>query len=241
MTTQTQMLDAAKQRLTDRVAAHSFLERCRRRAVTLDELEVMMVQQGLYGRYFTRYLCAMMAGLPHGEDVVKVAENLLEELGLADDSPVRHSELYRNMLGDFGLSLEGATPLLGTRRLIDTMFDHCRDSDPSRGLGALCLGAEMLVPTIYGSLLTGFEGCGVPAETTAFFSEHVECDDGHAEVMWDIMLGIARRDPERVPYMIAAGESMVDARLAFFSSIEESARAAAGSPRATPDPELIKA
>jgi len=241
MKPQMQTLYAAKERLMDRIAEHRFLERCRRRTVTLEELKVLLAQQGLYGRYFTRYLCAMMASLPKNEHVAQVAENLLEELGLAEDSPTQHSVVYRRMLTDFGLSLDDSKPLLGTRRMIDTMFDHCRDPNPARGLGALCLGAEMLVPTVYSALLAGFEGCGVREETVAFFREHVECDDGHADVMWDIMLDLAARDADTVPYMIAAGESMVDARLAFFTAIEESTAGTAGRRDAAADPELIKA
>lgn len=222
MEPQLPILIDAKQRLIERVRRHSFLIRCRHEAVTLDELKVFLVQQGLYSSYFTRYLCAMMANLPYNEYVLKVAGNLVEELGLAEDSPTQHSTMYRRMLAHFGLSREGARPLPGTRRLIDTMFDHCRDSQPARGLGALCLGAEMLVPAVYADVIAGFRGCGVPEEAVAFFQQHVECDDGHAEIMWEIMAEIVKGDPEQVALMTNAGEALVDARLAFFTSIEAS-------------------
>jgi pyrroloquinoline-quinone synthase len=220
MEKQLSVLVATKQRLIDRVRQHSFLSRCRHGAVTLDELKVFLVQQGLYSTYFTRYLCAMMANLPRNEYVLRVASNLVEELGLAADSPTQHSKMYREMLAHFGLSRDGVRPLAGTRRLIDAMFDHCRDPKPARGLGALCLGAEMLVPTVYADVIAGFRGCGVPAEAIAFFQQHVECDDGHAEIMWEIMVELAKDDPDQVALMVNAGEALVDARLAFFTSVE---------------------
>ncbi|HEV7372757.1 iron-containing redox enzyme family protein [Arenibaculum sp.] len=216
------MLVDTKQRLIDRVRQHPFLGRCRQQTVTLDELKVFLVQQGMYSSYFTRYLCAMMGNLPRNDYVLKVASNLVEELGLAEDSPTQHSTMYREMLAHFGLSREGAKPLLGTRRLIDTMFDHCRDPKPARGLGALCLGAEMLVPAVYTDVIAGFQGCGVSSGAVAFFQQHVECDDGHADIMWEIMMELVKDDPGQVALMVNAGEALVDARLAFFTSIEAS-------------------
>ena len=49
-----------------------------------------------------------------------------------------------------------------------------------------------------------------------FFRIHVECDDGHAETIRDIMAALARKDPEQLDIMIAAGQSLVDARWRFF-------------------------
>lgn len=220
MNLQLKLLDDAKQSLVERVHAHSFLKRCRAKSVSLDELKLFLVQQGLYSGYFTRYLCALMANLPSGDQVIKLAENLCEELGLTEDSGTPHSIIYREMLQHFGLSLSEATPTLGTLRLIDTMFDHCRDPKSARGLGALCLGAEALVPTMYSDIIAAFDGCGIPHAKLSFFHIHVECDDGHADTMRDIMVDMASRDPQQIPMMLNAGTAMVDARLSFFDSIE---------------------
>jgi pyrroloquinoline-quinone synthase len=241
MTPQLEMLAASKQQLIERIHQHPFLHRCRERDVSLDELKIFLVQQGLYSSYFTRYLCAMMANLPKNEYVLRVASNLCEELGLTDDSVTPHSVMYKNMLDHFGVTREGAQPLPGTQRLIDTMFDHCRAPKPARGLGALCLGAEMLVPTLYGSIIKGFQGCGVPDSAIEFFRLHVECDDGHADIMWDIMMEIAERDPDQAVLMANAGEALVDARLAFFTSIETSFKEAGQGRQAGSIPDLVRA
>ncbi|AKJ26899.1 TenA family transcriptional regulator [Caldimonas brevitalea] len=220
MNLQIETLEATKLALIERTRKHSFLARCRAGTVTLDELKLMLVQQGLYSTYFTRYLCAMMANLPSNQEVLALAENLFEELGLAPDSPRPHYLIYRDMLEHFGLTLERARPLPGTRQLIDAMFANCRDPNPARGLGALCLGAEALVPAVYSDILAGFSACGAQPEELEFFRIHVECDDGHAETIRDIMVQLAAGDNDQIDQMLEAGRHLVDARLAFFSSIE---------------------
>jgi pyrroloquinoline quinone (PQQ) biosynthesis protein C len=177
-----------------------------------------------------------MANLPANKQVLDLASNLCEELGLTDDSATPHSIIYYRMLNHFGLDMEGQRPLPGTRRLIDAMFDHCRDPRVARGLGALCLGAEALVPSIYTDLINGFMAAGVPARAIEFFQIHVECDDGHADTMRDIMIALADADPDQLPLMLSAGNALVDARLDFFESIEAhyKARSLAAATHASP-------
>ncbi|WP_114153146.1 TenA family transcriptional regulator [Chromobacterium haemolyticum] len=220
MDMQMALLESTKEQLIERIRSHSFLTRCRAGEVSLDELKIFLVQQGLYSAYFTRYLCAMMANLPSNEEVLELAENLFEELGLAPNSPRPHHLIYREMLEHYSVSLDGAQPLAGTRRLIDSMFQHCRNLNPAAGLGALCLGAEGLVPPMYGDIILGFEALGAARCDIEFFHIHVECDDGHAETIRDIMLDIASSAPEQIDLMLNAGHRLVDARLEFFSSIE---------------------
>ncbi|MCX2796291.1 iron-containing redox enzyme family protein [Microbulbifer thermotolerans] len=231
MDTQLKLLEAGKGALIGRLRSHPFLQRCREGAIQLDELKVFLAQQGLYSAYFTRYLCAMMANLPSNREVLALAENLFEELGLEPDSPQPHHEVYRSMLYRFEVSLESAELLPGTSQLIDTMFRHCRDTRPSAGLGALCLGAEALVPAIYGDIVAGFRACGAADGDIEFFLLHIECDDGHAETIRDIMVDIAAADPGQLGIMLAAGSDLVEARLRFFDSIEAACRGS--QPQAT--------
>jgi pyrroloquinoline quinone (PQQ) biosynthesis protein C len=165
----------------------------------------------------------MMANLPKNENVLELAENLFEELGLdgnQDSTP--HYMIYKQMLESFSLSLENVTPNPETTNLINAMLTHCKNPDPAYGLGALCLGAEALVPPMYSDIIAGFGACGIPVERVDFFRIHVECDDGHAETIRDIMVGLAARDTQRMQIMVDAGEALVEARLAFFTGIEQS-------------------
>ena len=206
-------------KLVSRIGRHPFLRRCRDGMITEAELKRFLVQQGIYSSHFTRYLCALLGNLEENRHVELLAANLCEELGLTDESDIPHSRLYRDMLARFDLSLEQKKPSLGTRRLIDSMFDHCRDRRVARGLGALCLGAEALVPYIYTDLIKGFTSLGFPDQWVWFFHIHVGCDDAHADTMRAIMAEIASDDDDALALMLSSGTALVEARWGFFDSI----------------------
>lgn len=214
-------LENCKDSLIGKVRSHSFLRRCRTGRVTRPELMGLLVQQGLYSSYFTRYLCGMMSNLPKNSDVLALAENLFEELGLdGDQHSTPHYIIYRNMLESFSLTLDNAVPSAETSHLINTMLAYCRHPDPAYGLGALCLGAEALVPSVYSDIIQGFNACGIGGPRIEFFRIHVECDDGHAETIRDIMIDLAEARPAAMQSMIDAGTALVDARMGFFAGIE---------------------
>lgn len=208
--------------LVEKIRTHSFLKRCRDGSITLDELKIFLVQQGLYATNFTKYLCAAMANLPSNAEIRPLAQNLFDEAGFSGTKP--HAVIYDEMLEGFGLSLQGAAPTSGTVKLISTMFRHCRDENPAFGTGALCLGAEALVPHLYADIVQGFVACGVKEEQLTFFTLHITVDDGHATTLGEIMASIAQAKPEEVANMIAAGRDLIDARMEFFTSIDEASR-----------------
>src|ERR1041384_623615 len=82
-------LEATGEEMIDRVLGHPFLAACADGSVTLDQLRAYLVQHGKYTRYFTRYLCALISQLDEGEDVLKLAENLTEELGFGEGVEAR--------------------------------------------------------------------------------------------------------------------------------------------------------
>ncbi|SEA40102.1 TenA family transcriptional regulator [Alkalimonas amylolytica] len=220
MTNNAIKLDQAIQMLSDKLYNHSFLVRCRQGSISLSELKAFLLQHGLYSTYFTRYLCAMMASLPANSQVLALAENLFEELGLAPDSPTPHHVIYKNMLDTFSIALDSAKINQETQALIDCMFKHCREQNPALGLGALCIGAEAIVPALYSSLVAGFRHHGISDEAIQFFILHIECDDGHAETLHEIMLDISGENELQLENMIKAGEELINARLNFFSALE---------------------
>ncbi|MFT4100471.1 MAG: iron-containing redox enzyme family protein [Burkholderiaceae bacterium] len=219
-------LTTAQTRLIQRLSSHPFLIACREGRASHDSLKALLVQQGLYSTHFTRYLCALMANLPSNDQVFELAENLFEELGFAPDSPTPHYILYREMLSAFSLSLEEGIPTAGTRHLIDTMYAHCRERDPAIGLGALCLGAEGLVPALYADFVKGFEALGADAATLRFFHLHMACDDEHAETLARLMVELVERSPDALARIVAAGEALVDARWAFLDDIAHAGKGA---------------
>lgn len=215
-------LELERDALVEKIRAHSFMRRCREGLVKLDELKVFLVQQGLYATNFTKYLCAAMANLPSNGEVRPLAQNLFDEAGFSGTKP--HAVIYDEMLEGFGLGLKGATPTSGTVKLISAMFRHCRNEDPAFGTGALCLGAEALVPAYYTDVVRGFVQCGVDQERLGFFTLHISVDDGHATTLGEIMARIVESDPQAVAKMVTAGRDLVDARMAFLTSVEEASK-----------------
>ena len=164
----------------------------------------------------------MMSSLPNNEHVMELSENLFEELGLEEGSPKPHHLIYKEMLDNFSIQLDKEKMNVATQTLIDTMFKYCRNINPAFGLGALCIGAEAVVPTLYSSIIQGFKHHNVTDKEIEFFLLHVECDDGHAETLNEIMHEIAQNDKEQLNNMFQAGEILIEARLNFFTAIEES-------------------
>ena len=83
---------------------HPFLAACRAGTIGRPRLNRLLTQHAKYGEHFTRFLSALMANLRSGDDCLRLAGNLLEEIGLAEDSPTPHSKLYREMLADLGVN-----------------------------------------------------------------------------------------------------------------------------------------
>jgi pyrroloquinoline quinone (PQQ) biosynthesis protein C len=217
-------LQHAASSFVEQLLRHPFLARCGDGTVTMDELREFLVQQGKYSSYFTRYLCALISHLEQSEDVLRLAGNLAEELGYGSNGHTPHSRIYADMLRGFGLTLEKHPTYPETQNLIDTMFMLCRQPGGLVGLGALCLGAEAVVPTMYARIIDGFRGCGVDMDRLQFFAMHVECDDDHAQTMYEI---IARRISSSHSSRISAlnaGEIAIKARLRFFDALVKETR-----------------
>jgi pyrroloquinoline-quinone synthase len=214
-------LQAASAHLTDRVLRHPFLMGCANGTVSLGELRAFLVQHGKYARYFTRYLCALISQLDEGDDVLRLAENLTEELGCGAHAAARtpHSRIYADMLEDFDIDLAAHPITPETQNLIDTMFMLCRQPLGTAGLGAMCLGAEGLVPAMYGRIIEGFRQRGIDLRRLEFFAIHIECDDDHAATMYEILARQAEQSPSCKIAALNAGEIAVNARLRFFDAL----------------------
>jgi pyrroloquinoline quinone (PQQ) biosynthesis protein C len=214
-------LRAASADLTERVLRHPFLVGCADGTITISQLRAFLVQHGKYSKYFTRYLCALISQFEDGEDVVRLAENLTEELGFIPNTDVRtpHSRIYANMLKDFGIDIDAYPINPETQNLIDTMFMLCRQPRGIAGLGAMCLGAEALVPSVYARLVDGFRHCGFDSQGLEFFTLHIDCDDDHAATMQEILTRQTESFPADGVRALNAGEIAVSARLRFFDAL----------------------
>jgi pyrroloquinoline quinone (PQQ) biosynthesis protein C len=196
-----------------------FLTRCREQRASRRELHGFVRQQGHYSRHFTRFLTALMSNLEDDGDRRALMQNLWEEMGLGGGHATPHSQIYRNMMATMGIDLDEEAPGRATTGLIETMFDCCRSPNPMVGLGAICLGAEAIVPYIYSTVIEGFKGIGEPVEHLEFFSIHVSCDDEHAITMRSIIMRKLKADRRsRIDLDYGAAKALA-ARVAFFNAI----------------------
>jgi len=217
----TDFLESTSRQFVSRLREHPFIQRCRNRMATREEMNRFLVQHGKYGVYFTRYLCALMSNLPSAAHVTRLAENLAEEIGLGDDGGVPHSQIYAEMLADFGLDPARHESYPETEGLSQTMLMLCRQAGGAAGLGALCLGAEAVVADMYSDLVQGFIGCGIDSSRLGFFHLHIECDDDHAATMREIITIMIEQDPTQRLIVLNAGQVALQARLRFFDGVSK--------------------
>lgn len=195
----------------------AFLTRCRNGTVTRAELHLFVRQHHHYARHFTRYLCSLMSNMTDERDRTALTHNLFDEMGFSGG--VSHAQMYRDMMAAMLTGDDGLGVFPTTQALIDTMFDCCRSTRTMVGLGALCLGAEAIVPEVYGAILNGFAAAGEPEGNLEFFTIHVAADDEHALTMREIIVRELDHDRRTRIDLEYGAQRAISARVAFFEGI----------------------
>jgi pyrroloquinoline-quinone synthase len=198
-----------------------FLRACREGRATREQLERFLVQQYFYSRHFTRYLCALLSNVVDEEHRRALTENLVDETGLGTAKGIPHSRLYKMMMEKLGVDPSKVELHPATRDLIETMFQSCRNPNPAVGFGALCLGAEAIVPHVYSQIVQGFQAHGEGRDTLEFFYLHIACDDEHALTMKTI-IEKEMQTPEQKQSLKCAAARVIAARARFFAAISTS-------------------
>lgn len=202
----------------DALSRTRFLTRCRSGEITRAELNNFVEQHQIYSRCFTRYLAALLANIEDDQHRFELTQNLFDEMGLGTAGALPHAKLYRSMMANLGLQPE-QTPLPATQHLIDAMFECCRAPSVMVGFGALCLGAEGIVPHIYQQIVDGFLAVGESLSTLQFFTVHIQCDDGHADTMCAIIDQQIKCHPNSLIDLNYGAEKLIRARIDFFESL----------------------
>lgn len=195
-----------------------FLSRCRGGEIDREIMHRFVRQHQWYAGRFTRYLAALLANIEDDGDRFELTRNLFDEMGLGDAGSQPHSLLYKEMMARMGIEPDSG-PLPATQRLIDAMTECCANPNHLVGLGALCLGAEGVVPHIYSAIVDGFLAAGEPLENLRFFTLHIECDDDHADTMYRIIDKELAENPAAVADLHHGAERLIEARTAFFDSL----------------------
>jgi len=207
-----------KQEWLDNLADTPFLTRCRTGKISRDELHVFVKQHRLYSRHFTRYLAALLSNIEDDHDRQELTRNLFDEMGLGDAGNRPHSMLYLDMMHNMGITPD-ENPLPSTMRLIDTMLQCCKFPNYLVGLGALCLGAEGIVPYIYTMIVNSFLSMGESQENLQFFTLHIECDDEHAKTMYAIIEKELDKNQNASIDLNYGANRLIQARVDFFNGL----------------------
>ena len=211
----------------DALCSHPLLRALSTGSVDLGVLRELLVQHHFYSRNFTRFLCLLVGNLSEIDDVRTLMRNLLEELGVDERLGESHAELYQASMRAAGATIEGKTPLDGTRELAEAMFNYCRHPDPLNGLAAMCLGAEAIVPLIYSPIIEAMKHLNLPEQAWSFFELHVAEDEGHAVAMMDIIIRLIRNDDDRVAQVRDVADDMIRCRVRFLDDVWVATRQAA--------------
>lgn len=207
-----------KQELVAKLMAVQFLEKCSAGEISWDQMRNFIIQHQLYAKHFTRYLAALLSNIENHCDRFNLSKNLFDEMGLGYAGNTPHSIIYSNMMERLGITPR--TEILPeTQALIDTMMDCCRSPNVMLGLGAICLGAEGIVPVMYGAILKGLLANKIPVDDLDFFTLHISCDDEHADTMYQIIDRMVRTEGYSVEDLNQGAERIINARINFFNAL----------------------
>jgi len=198
---------------------NSLLRACERGRLSRDDFRFLFGQYAHYSKNFTRYLAGVMLSCEDDYFRSKLSENLWEEGGGADPEE-RHAELFRRFLTDtLDISDPRATPIEAcTSVFVDRYLSGSASPDHTYGCAFLALGTEGMVSRMYRILVQGMRQADIPDEALTFFHIHIECDDEHAETLWEMLLA-SRHRPD---WKVVARRAIDDAlklRAAFFEAI----------------------
>ncbi|QXF32264.1 hypothetical protein CE143_03075 [Photorhabdus luminescens] len=214
--------DIFSKELLEEINTNVFLVTCRSGKASQNLLRKFMIQHQYYSQYFTRYLCSLMGNLVDQNDFTLLSHNLLEELTGTDAAKISHVELYKKAMAAINAVPKSYPILKSTQQLINIMFEHCRSDNSLRGLAALCLGAEAIVPLIYGPVLDALRAMKAPDDALHFFKIHVEEDEEHAIVMRKIIDRMIAGNPHGKAEVMAFGEAVIYSRMAMLNEIYQS-------------------
>lgn len=160
-------------------------------------------QYYFYSAEFTSYLEAVIGGLGSALHRDVLRQNLKEEQGFDPGNPgnIPHTVLFQRFRRAAGVSPEydAVTPPCTTATVWRDLFlQKCKSRQPGVGLGAIGLGTEMIVSTIYGYLHQAVTShTDMKPEDYLFLTLHLDCDDEHAEKLKEISLELAEEQNNR--------------------------------------------
>ncbi len=234
----------AAEALTHRAVRHPYLQALADGAVPDLRWAMADFARNYYGysSHFPRYLTTVISRLEDPAHRRALLENLTEESGI-------YGEGEYTELASFGVKrewIEGiAHPLLFQRFSRAIGVDHARhkekdqvvcwremflsvlsEGSPAEALGALGIGTENIVRTIYGPFVKALSRLDLRPEDTVFFPLHTAVDDHHQATLEAISADFARTEEGRVGMRRGMLKSLA-LRTAFWDWMHDRAKAPA--------------
>jgi len=162
-------------------------------------------QYGVYSKQFTQYLKAVIKNLKNAKHQEMLLENLTEEKGdthdvelppdvLATVTGIPHAQLYRRFQEAVGVNddYRNNTEESQTASLWRDQFLQLCETNEHVGVGAIGIGTELIVSSIYSQILDGLKAhSSLTMTERVFFDLHSQCDDEHAAQMLSIAKELA--------------------------------------------------
>lgn len=191
-------------------------------------------QYGLYSRQFTRYVSIVIKNLSSEKHKAILLDNLEEELGNAHevDLPQRvldtiidqpHSLLFQRFQNAIGVDEVFLSNVFANNPGADwakEFLELCK-IDQYVGIGAIGIGTELIVSSIYKQVLNALKAhTDLTQEEHVFFDLHSECDDEHAEQIMLIANEIALT-PDACEKIEYGASKALELRVAFWDAMLE--------------------
>ena len=194
-------------------------------------------QYGLYSVRFPRYVSAVIENLGNARHKQILLTNLDEEKGLISDVELPpdvlasvigqpHASLFRRFQEALGVNAEyrATTAQCQTGLLWSKQFLQLCEMNECVGVGAIGIGTELIVSSIYNQILKGLKAHSDLTMTQhVFFNLHSQCDAEHAAQIALIVEDLAHNNMacEQIEYGARMALSM---RVIFWDKMHERAR-----------------
>lgn len=172
-------------------------------------------QYASYSAHFPRYLTTVISRLEDPTHRSALMENLTEESGVYDDAELQeleaigiqkewivgipHPILFRRFAKALGVEANAKPETDQVACWREMFLTVLSNGNAAEGLGALGLGTENIVRTLYGPFVKAIEQLGTLApEDTVFFPLHTAVDDHHQATLQEISAAYAATEEGRV-------------------------------------------
>jgi len=190
-------------------------------------------QYGIYSKPFIQYLKAVINNLKNQKHQAMLIENLTEEQGdmhdvelpadvLATVEGVPHAQLYRRFQEAVGVNdaYRSKSQESQTARLWRDQFLQLCAIDECVGVGAIGIGTELIVSSIYRQILEGLKThSGLSMTERVFFDLHSQCDDEHAAQLLSIAHDLAQDHHDAIEKIEFGAKMALHLRVLFWDKM----------------------